>query len=36
MTACWGCRGYDLLKTIMPHKQDAADAALAPLAGDLL
>lgn len=24
--------GYDLLKTIMPHKQDAADAALAPLA----
>ena len=23
--------GYDLLKTIVPHKQDAADAALAPL-----
>src|SRR6188474_763396 len=23
---------YDLLKTIMPHKQDASDAALAPLA----
>lgn len=23
--------GYDLLKTIMPHQQDAADAALAPL-----
>jgi undecaprenyl-diphosphatase len=26
--------GYDLLKTIMPHKQDAADAAIAPLAMD--
>lgn len=24
--------GYDLLKTIMPHKQDASDAAIAPLA----
>ncbi|PYJ07027.1 MAG: UDP-diphosphatase [Verrucomicrobia bacterium] len=24
--------GYDLLKTVMPHKQDASDAALAPLA----
>jgi undecaprenyl-diphosphatase len=24
--------GYDLLKTIVPHKQDASDAALAPLA----
>lgn len=24
--------GYDLLKTIVPHKQDAADAVLAPLA----
>jgi undecaprenyl-diphosphatase len=23
--------GYDLLKTIVPHKQDAADAAIAPL-----
>ena len=24
--------GYDLLKTIRPHAQDAADAAIAPLA----
>jgi undecaprenyl-diphosphatase len=24
--------GYDLLKTIMPHRQDASDAAIAPLA----
>ena len=26
--------GYDLLKTIVPHKQDASDAAIAPLAMD--